>query len=252
MKKRHVLCTLVLTGLLLGGCSQLQKTEKDADSSSSSVPVETISVTEAGSASSEKEDSASSASETAASSAASVSASSAAGSSAKSDSSVKDTSENTSSEDTTAEAASTADTQETAESSAPEVTAAPSAEPTETPTPVPTETPAPEPTKTPIVTVEPAEGSNWTAPADVEPLTATAVTEEEAAASAAQTEARRQEVLDAVEFYLATDYWTYDELMDQLKADGFSNSDSLWAMKNCSVDWEIPDETAAADTGTAG
>ena len=105
MKKRHVLCTLVLTGLLLGGCSQLQKTEKDADSSSSSVPVETISVTEAGSASSEKEDSASSASETAASSAASVSASSAAGSSAKSDSSVKDTSENTSSEATTAEAA---------------------------------------------------------------------------------------------------------------------------------------------------
>ena len=114
------------------------------------------------------------------------------------------------------------------------------------PTPAVTQTPAataePTPTRTPVVTVEPAEGSNWTTPSDAEPLKATAVTEEEAAASKAKIEARRQEALNAVEYYLATDYWTYEELVATLEADGFSHSDAVWAMKNCSVDWEIPAE----------
>ena len=247
MKKGHLFCALVITGLLLGGCSIGGKTGSDTDASSSSVPVETISVTEADSSSSAK--TVSSSSET--------SSSSASDSSSVSGSSVKDESsaETEAEAEVTPEATETPAPEET-EASVSDTAEEPASEPADTPTPVPTETPAPEPTKTPIVTVEPAEGSNWTAPSDVEPLTATAVTEEEAAASAAQTEARRQEVLDAVEFYLATDYWTYEELMDQLKADGFSHSDSVWAMKHCSVEWEIPDETPAAGepdaSGTEG
>lgn len=247
MKKGHLFCALVITGLLLGGCSIGGKTGSDTDASSSSVPVETISVTEADSSSSAK--TVSSSSETSSSSASD--SSSVSGSSVKDESSAETEAEAEVTPEATPEATETPALEET-EASVSDTAEEPASEPADTPTPVPTETPAPEPTKTPIVTVEPAEGSNWTAPSDVEPLTATAVTEEEAAASAAQTEARRQEVLDAVEFYLATDYWTYEELMDQLKADGFSHSDSVWAMKHCSVEWEIPDETAAAGEDASG